>query len=47
VAEKPEIAKQLQAMYDAWAATLMEPLWPGRQEGSNQEAAMLTLPDVD
>lgn len=46
-AEKPDIAEQLRAKYDAWAATLMDPLWPGKQEGSNQEAAMLTLPDVD
>jgi len=35
----PEIAANLQKKYDAWNATLMNPLWPGRQEGANAQAA--------
>lgn len=34
MAEKPDIAKRLQSEYDAWNAQLMQPLWPGRQEGA-------------
>ncbi len=38
--DKPDIAAALQKKYNAWNATLMDPLWPGRQEGS-KDAAMI------
>ena len=40
VNDKPDIAAALQKKYDAWNATLMDPLWLGRQEGSH-DAAMI------
>jgi arylsulfatase A-like enzyme len=36
----PEVAKRLQAKFDAWNAELKDPLWPGRQEGEH-DAAMI------
>jgi arylsulfatase A-like enzyme len=33
-----DIAKRLQAKYEAWNSELKEPLWPGRQEGENDIA---------
>jgi arylsulfatase A-like enzyme len=38
IQEKPEVAKKLQAEFDAWNAQLMEPAWPGRQEGAHDAA---------
>jgi arylsulfatase A-like enzyme len=32
--DKPEVAKRLREKYDAWNAQLMEPRWPGKQEGA-------------
>ena len=32
--DKPEIVKRLREKYDAWNAQLMEPRWPGKQEGA-------------
>lgn len=32
----PDIAKKLQAKYDAWAKQLHKPLWPGKHEGQYQ-----------
>jgi arylsulfatase A-like enzyme len=43
--DKPDVAKRLQAKYDAWAAQLMEPKWEGRQEGANHPAAMVDYQD--
>ena len=31
-ASKPDVLKQLQAKYDAWSATMMEPRWKDRRE---------------
>jgi arylsulfatase A-like enzyme len=35
--ERPEVAKRLQGKFDAWNAQLVEPLWPGKQEGAQWE----------
>lgn len=44
---QPEVAKRLQAKFDAWNAQLMEPRWPGRQEGMrNGKPLVLGIPGV-
>ncbi|HWB54343.1 MAG TPA: sulfatase-like hydrolase/transferase, partial [Tepidisphaeraceae bacterium] len=48
--EKPAVARELQALFDAWNAQLMAPQWPGRQEGADHAARadyIESLPDVD
>ena len=38
ISKQPDVAKRLQGQFDAWNATLKDPLWPGRQEGEKDEA---------
>jgi arylsulfatase A-like enzyme len=34
--QKPEVVQKMQKKFDDWNAQLMEPRWPGRQEGAFQ-----------
>jgi arylsulfatase A-like enzyme len=34
--ERPEVRERLQGKFDQWNGELMEPLWPGKQEGEHQ-----------
>jgi arylsulfatase A-like enzyme len=49
ISSQPDLAKRLQAKYDAWAKTLKDPLWPCKQEGARypQEAWSQAAPDAD
>ncbi len=38
MASEPDVAKRLQARFDAWNKELKDPLWPGRQEGEHDAA---------
>lgn len=38
IKDQPDVVKKLQTKFDAWNAELMEPLWPGRQEGAEDAA---------
>jgi arylsulfatase A-like enzyme len=35
--QRPEVAKRLAEKFEAWNAQLMEPRWPGKQEGAQWE----------
>ncbi len=35
-ARKPEVVQEMQKKFDIWNAQLMEPRWPGRQEGAHE-----------
>jgi arylsulfatase A-like enzyme len=37
--ERPEVTKKLQEKFSAWDGQLMEPRWPGKQEGAQWEKA--------
>jgi arylsulfatase A-like enzyme len=37
--ERPEVVKRLKGKFEAWNAQLMEPRWPGKQEGARWEKA--------
>jgi arylsulfatase A-like enzyme len=45
--EQPDVAKRLQAKFDAWNAQLMAPRWPGRQEGMrNGKPLVMGIPGL-
>lgn len=47
IAEQPEIAKRLRTKFDDWNGELMEPRWPGRQEGlTNGKPLVLGIPGL-
>jgi arylsulfatase A-like enzyme len=37
--ERPEVVTRLKGKFEAWNAELMEPRWPGKQEGARWEKA--------
>jgi len=42
-AQKREVVQEMQRKFNSWNAQLMEPRWPGRQEGAQQDGKPIAL----
>jgi arylsulfatase A-like enzyme len=46
-AQQPQVVQEMQKKFDTWNAQLMEPRWPGRQEGAHEgKPIVLGIPGI-